>query len=78
MDAHDPNGYRASYDQIADEYVRRIFDELQYKPLVRQLLDRFATNVRSARLVTQVADLVTLLVTCTSKVFRFAALTCRQ
>lgn len=37
---------RASYDRVADEYVRRIFDELQHKPLDRQLLDRFAASVR--------------------------------
>ncbi|MCP5559550.1 MAG: class I SAM-dependent methyltransferase [Verrucomicrobiaceae bacterium] len=37
---------RASYDAVADEYVRRIYDELQHKPLDRQLLDRFAASVR--------------------------------
>jgi len=37
---------QASYDRVADEYVRRIFDELQHKPLDRQLLDRFAASVR--------------------------------
>jgi SAM-dependent methyltransferase len=31
---------------VADEYVLRIFDELQHKPLDRQLLDRFAAGVR--------------------------------
>ena len=39
-------GVQASYDQVADEYVRRIFDELQHKPLDRELLDRFADSVR--------------------------------
>jgi SAM-dependent methyltransferase len=38
--------HRNAYDVVADEYVRRIFDELQYKPLDRQLLDRFAASVR--------------------------------
>ena len=38
---------QASYDQIADEYVTRIFHELEHKPLDRQLLDRFAGQVRS-------------------------------
>src|SRR5262245_55130656 len=38
--------YQSSYDRVADEYVRRIFDELQHKPLDRQLLDRFAARVR--------------------------------
>jgi SAM-dependent methyltransferase len=37
---------QTSYDRVADEYVRRIFDELQHKPLDRQLLDRFAARVR--------------------------------
>lgn len=37
---------QSSYDQVADEYVRRIYDELKHKPLDRQLLDRFAASVR--------------------------------
>jgi SAM-dependent methyltransferase len=39
---------RESYDRLAGEYARRIADELQYKPLDRELLDRFAnaTNGR--------------------------------
>jgi len=36
-----------SYDRVADEYVLRISDELKDKPLDRQLLDRFAENVRN-------------------------------
>jgi SAM-dependent methyltransferase len=36
---------RGSYDQLADEYARRIFNELYYKPLDRELLDRFAAEV---------------------------------
>jgi len=36
---------RTSYDQLADEYARRIFNELYYKPFDRELLDRFATRV---------------------------------
>jgi SAM-dependent methyltransferase len=35
------NSIRESYDRLAEEYTRRIFDELQHKPLDRQLLDRF-------------------------------------
>jgi len=35
---------------VADEYVRRIAGELQHKPLDRQLLDRFAADVRDAGL----------------------------
>lgn len=37
---------QASYDRVADEYVRRIYDELQHKPLDRLLLDRLAGSVR--------------------------------
>lgn len=36
---------RESYDQIADEYARRIFNELCNKPLDRELLNRFAAAV---------------------------------
>ena len=42
---------QASYDRVAEEYVRRVYDELQHKPLDRQLLDRFAHNVRDVGLV---------------------------
>jgi SAM-dependent methyltransferase len=38
---------QASYDRIADEYVARIFKELDHKPLDRQLLDRFAGEVQA-------------------------------
>lgn len=46
MDAGRPKTCQRSYDLVADEYVRRIFEELQHKPLDRELLDRFATRVR--------------------------------
>jgi SAM-dependent methyltransferase len=46
MDADKRTACQASYDRVADEYVLRIFDELKYKPLDRQLLDRFAGSVR--------------------------------
>jgi SAM-dependent methyltransferase len=36
---------RRSYDHLADEYARRIFNELQHKPLHRELLRRFAAQV---------------------------------
>jgi len=36
------NSIRQSYDRLAEEYARRISDELQHKPLDRELLDRFA------------------------------------
>jgi SAM-dependent methyltransferase len=45
MDANKRQAYQSSYDLVADEYARRIFDELQHKPLDRQLLDRFAASV---------------------------------
>ncbi len=46
MDPQQPTDCQTSYDAVANEYVRRIFDELQHKPLDRQLLDRFAVSVR--------------------------------
>lgn len=36
---------QATYDQVAEEYAQRIFDELNYKPLDRQLLDQLAAAV---------------------------------
>lgn len=36
---------RESYDRVADEYARRIFNELLHKPLDRELLNRFAAAV---------------------------------
>jgi len=36
------NSIRETYDRLAEEYARRIFNELQHKPLDRELLDRFA------------------------------------
>ena len=36
------------YDLVADEYARRLYDELQHKLLDRRLLDRFAESVRDA------------------------------
>jgi ubiquinone/menaquinone biosynthesis C-methylase UbiE len=36
---------RGSYDRLAEEHASRILDELQYKPLDRALLDRFADEV---------------------------------
>jgi SAM-dependent methyltransferase len=37
---------RQSYDRIADEYARRIYHELQGKPFDREILARFANEVR--------------------------------
>ena len=39
---------RASYDDVAQEYVSRIYDELRHKPLDRELLDRYAGLLRGA------------------------------
>jgi ubiquinone/menaquinone biosynthesis C-methylase UbiE len=45
MDYNVTHSIRESYDRIADEYARRIFEELQQKPFDRALLDRFAAEV---------------------------------
>jgi ubiquinone/menaquinone biosynthesis C-methylase UbiE len=39
------------HDPVADEYVRRVYDELRHKPLDRQLLDRFAESLPPGGLV---------------------------
>jgi len=39
-------GLRASYDRLAGEYAKHLFDELSHKPLDRQLLARFAQETR--------------------------------
>jgi ubiquinone/menaquinone biosynthesis C-methylase UbiE len=36
---------RDSYDRLAAEYARQIFNELQHKPVDRELLNRFAAEV---------------------------------
>jgi SAM-dependent methyltransferase len=44
---NDPtNSIRESYDRLAEEYARRIADELRHKPLDRELLDRFARETK--------------------------------
>jgi ubiquinone/menaquinone biosynthesis C-methylase UbiE len=40
---------RESYDRVADEYTRHIFDELRGKPLDRELLSRLAAEVGSGQ-----------------------------
>jgi ubiquinone/menaquinone biosynthesis C-methylase UbiE len=37
---------REDYDRLAAEYANRLFDELQHKPLDRELLDRFAAQMK--------------------------------
>jgi SAM-dependent methyltransferase len=46
MDDEITKNTQISYDRLADEYVRRIYDELQHKPLDLQLLDEFAARVK--------------------------------
>jgi SAM-dependent methyltransferase len=38
---------RDSYTRIADAYARHYAEELQHKPLDRELLDRFAASVKA-------------------------------
>jgi len=45
MDGNATQSIRESYDRIADEYAFRIFNELQHKPLDRDLLNRFAAEM---------------------------------
>jgi trans-aconitate methyltransferase len=40
-----PVNTQASYDAVADEYTRRIANELEHKPFDRDLLDRFAREL---------------------------------
>jgi SAM-dependent methyltransferase len=42
---------RACYDAVAREYAERFADELAHKPLDRELLERFASDVRGRGLV---------------------------
>jgi ubiquinone/menaquinone biosynthesis C-methylase UbiE len=45
---------RNDYDRLAEQYAKNVFDELSHKPLDRELLDRFADQVRGQG---QVCDL---------------------
>ena len=40
---------RKSYDRVADEYARRLFKELDGKPLDRELLTRLRATGRQRR-----------------------------
>jgi SAM-dependent methyltransferase len=42
---------QSAYDRVAEEYARHLYDELQHKPLDRELLDRFAACIGAAALV---------------------------
>jgi ubiquinone/menaquinone biosynthesis C-methylase UbiE len=46
MDEKTLDAIQKSYDRVADEYARHIFSELDNKPLDRQLLTRFAADVK--------------------------------
>jgi ubiquinone/menaquinone biosynthesis C-methylase UbiE len=46
MDEQALRKVRESYDRVADEYARRMFSELENKPLDRELLRRFALEVK--------------------------------
>src|SRR5690348_8516754 len=37
---------RENYDRLADEYANHLYDELAKKPFDRELLDRFAGDVK--------------------------------
>ena len=45
------NTVQSTYDILAEEYARRIYDELQHKPFDRDLLNRFAASIREGGLV---------------------------
>ncbi len=51
MDRQQLDNVQATYDSVAEDYARHIFDELQYKPLDRQLLDRLALSVPAGGLI---------------------------
>jgi ubiquinone/menaquinone biosynthesis C-methylase UbiE len=46
MDDQTLDAIQKSYDRVADEYARHIFSELDNKPLDRELLTRFALEVK--------------------------------
>ena len=45
---------RRAYDQVANQYALHLFNELEGKPLVRELLDDFARNVQGKGIVCDV------------------------
>jgi ubiquinone/menaquinone biosynthesis C-methylase UbiE len=51
MDRQYSVNLQTSYDRVAEEYVRRIFDELQHKPLDRQLLDRLVASIEKGGVI---------------------------
>ncbi len=51
MNQQQLDNLQLSYDRVADEYAQRIFDELQFKPLDRQLLDRLVASVPAGGII---------------------------
>ncbi len=51
MNQQQLDNLQLSYDRVADEYAQRIFDELQFKPLDRQLLERLAASVPAGGII---------------------------
>jgi len=47
MNDYRSQSVRENYNQIADEYAKNLFHELDGKPLDRELLDRFAAETQS-------------------------------
>jgi SAM-dependent methyltransferase len=46
MDPDTLTGLQTTYDRVAAEYARRIYNELQHKPLDRRLLEQLAARLR--------------------------------
>ena len=46
MDQQGTLDLQTSYNRVSREYVKRIYNELEHKPLDRHLLDRFVEHVR--------------------------------
>ena len=51
MDEHQLTDTQASYDRVAADYARDIYDELASKPLDREILNRFAGRLRGRGVV---------------------------
>ena len=51
MSTNDPQSIRADYDRLARNYTQRLFNELEHKPLDRELLVRFASAVKGNGMV---------------------------
>ena len=51
MNQQQLDNLQLSYDRVADEYAHHVFDELQYKPLDRLLLDRLAASVPAGGII---------------------------